>query len=37
VIGKPLATDGRLVEAQVLNLRAHGAVEHQDTLVEQGL
>ena len=36
MVGEPLAADGRLVEAQGLDLRAHGAVEHQNPLVEEG-
>ena len=35
VVGEPLAADGRLVEPQGLNLRAHRAVEHQNPLGEQ--
>ena len=36
VVGKPLAPDGRLVQLQPLNLRAHRPVEQQNPLVEQG-
>jgi hypothetical protein len=37
VPGKPLAADGSLIQLQRLNLRPHRAVEHENSLGEEGL